>query len=114
MAKTRAPATLLTPEERRAASQMPVWVVWWELPDRSWEALCRSEQEAQAESKRRNDDHVVRTWGRCGISEPQMLLEWFERQVAAAGTADDHLAALRELLRRAAEDEPGAVIVRTW
>lgn len=115
MPRQRPPTAGLTPGERRAAAETAVWIAWWELPDKSWVALCRSREEAQAELRRRQEDHVVQTWGEAGVQDPQSLLEWFERQAGGMpGDAAEYLAAVREVLRRAGNGEPGAVTVRTW
>lgn len=108
--------TPLTPDERARAAQLPVWLVHWQLPDKDWEALCLSTEDAERLFRAKQDDHLLKSWGRVGKRDPQSLLAWFEGQARAAHLSrlDDHHRTVREVLRRSAAGEREAVVVRAW
>lgn len=119
MKRRKAPLTaagLLTPAEVEIVSVTPVWIVWWEEPERSWEAICLSEVEADTEFAARQLDHVIQRWGKAGRHGKQTLLEWFEghlRVIHPSG-ADDYTGTVRVVLKRLAAGQPGPITVRTW
>jgi hypothetical protein len=102
--------------ESQAAGATPVWVVWWEEPEKSWEALCLSPAEAEQEFAAREADHVLKHWGKVGKRDRQSLLEWLAGHLNGAppSSADDYLRPAKEVLRRVSVSETGPVIVRTW
>jgi len=51
--------TGLTTIEEETAGLTPVWVVWWEDPDKSWESLCLSLAESDREVEARHADHLI-------------------------------------------------------
>jgi hypothetical protein len=123
-APPRAGATLVGPgasdplaaDERARAATLRVWPVAWELPDKSWEALCLSSQEAERTHAAQCGNHLVSTWGAAQRSEPQQLLAWVDGKATASdktlrGQANQ---AAREALRRSAAGEPGPIVIRTW
>ena len=93
----------------------PVWVVWWEDPDRSWESVCLSEAEADREFAARSSDSQLASWGKVGRRDSQSLASWVEGHVAGdsarASEFGDHA---NEILGRIAAGEPGPVTIRTW
>ena len=92
----------------------PVWVVWWEDPDRSWESLCLSEAEADREFALRSADSTM-SWGKAGRRVCQSLAAWLAGHSAGASPEVEVLeAAAKEVLRRTAANEAGPVTVRTW
>lgn len=105
----------LTPAERARAETIPVWIVWWELPDKSWEAVCLSEEEAEGELRRRQEDHLIKSWGNAGKSPQQSLLQWLESNTRAGRSVDTgtYTDAAREVLQRIEAGVPGPIIVRT-
>lgn len=107
---------VLEPADRERAASAPVWIVWWEDPDRSWEAICLSAAEAEREYGARSADHVLRHWGKVGRGEQTTLLDWLEGhlRVVPRPSAADFTQPAQEVLRRLAGGEPGPVIVRTW
>ena len=110
------PGGPLTPEEKSRAAQLKVWPVWWQLPDKDWEALCLCADDAERLFAARQDDLLLKTWGRVGKREPQALLAWLEanaRAASGAGLEDGHRAA-RELLRRSETTEKEPLTLRTW
>ena len=109
-------ASLLSPDELRRAAETPVWILWWEDPERSWEAICLSESEAGKEFAARESDALLQSWGKAGKHDRQTLLEWFEGhlRVVHPSSADGSTAALREVLRKHAAGEAEPVTLRTW
>jgi hypothetical protein len=101
---------VILPHERQSASSTTVWIVWWEEPDRSWEAICLSEAECDREYSARSNDSRLGSWGKVGRLGPQTLLAWLEGHSSNDSCAES----VREVLRRAASDSSGPVIVRTW
>ncbi len=108
--------TALTSIEAQTAAVTPVWVVWWEEPDRSWESICMSLAECETEYETRQANHLIKHWGKVGKSDRQSLLEWFEShlRVVPPSCADDFINPVKEILRRVSVSESGPVIVRTW
>lgn len=107
----------LTAIEAEFAAAIPVWVVWWEDPERSWEAICLSQAEAEKEYESRQADHLLKSWGKVGRSGQQSLLQWLEGHLGAAapgGGADEFVNPAKEVLRRISAGETGSVILRTW
>lgn len=111
------PATgALTSMEAERARVTPVWVVWWEEPDKSWESICMSLAEFEQEFEARREDHVLKHWGKVGKMEPQSLLQWLEGHLRAApeSSANDFVNPAKEVLRRVSVGGSGPVIVSTW
>ena len=108
--------TALTLTETEAARATPVWVVWWEEPDRSWESICMSAAECEKEYAARQADHLIRHWGKVGKRDRQSLLEWLEGHLRAAPAsgANDFVDPAKEFLRRVSAGGSGAVVVRNW
>jgi hypothetical protein len=108
--------TLLSTIEIEAAGATPVWVVWWEEPERSWESICLSPEESQREYDARQADHLIKHWGKVGKSDRQSLLEWLEGHLrtASPGSANDFVNPVKEILKRVSARESGPVVVRTW
>ena len=108
--------TALTAIETETAGATPVWVVWWEEPDKSWELLCLTLAESETEYAARQADHLIQHWGTVGKREQQSLLAWLENHLRGdpSSCTDDFVNAAKEILRRAAAGESGPVIVRTW
>jgi hypothetical protein len=108
--------SVLSAIETQTARMTPVWVVWWEDPDRSWEALCLSFAECETEYALRHADPLVQHWGKVGKSGQQTLFAWLEShlQVNPSGGAEDYVNPAKEFLRRVAAGEPGPVLLRAW
>jgi hypothetical protein len=108
--------SVLTAVETQTAGVTPVWVVWWEDPDRSWEALCLSLAECETEYALRQADPLIQQWGRVGKSEQQTLLAWLDGHlhVIPSGGTEDFVNPAKEFLRRVAAGESGPVHLRTW
>jgi hypothetical protein len=102
--------------EVEVARVTPVWVVWWEDPDRSWESICMNLAEFEKEYEARQADHVIKHWGKVGKRDRQSLLEWLEchLRVVPASCANDFVNPAKEILRRVSVSGSGPVIVRTW
>jgi hypothetical protein len=100
----------------KSAAAASVWVVWWELPDKSWQAICLSQAESEKEYETRQSDHLLELWGKVGKNDPQTLLDWLENHLRTAHPvcADDFINPAKEVLRRLSAGEPGPVVVSTW
>jgi hypothetical protein len=110
------PADALTGEEARIASTTPVWIVWWEEPEKSWEAICVSESEADRLFAARASDPVLQRWGKTGRRDRQSLLEWLSGHLRTvhASSAGDYTEAAREVMKRRSEAGSEPVTIRTW
>jgi hypothetical protein len=110
------PADLLSPDELRRAADARVWIVWWEEPEKSWEAICLGAAEADRLFAARESDPTLRSWGKVGRRDPQSLLQWLEGHLQAvhASSAGDYADAAREVLGRLAADRPGPLVLRSW
>jgi hypothetical protein len=108
--------TLLNAIEIETAGATPVWVVWWEEPERSWESICLSPAECESEYETRQTDPLIKHWGKVGKRDRQSLLEWLEGHLRSAspGSESDFVNPVKEILRRVSRREPGPVVVRTW
>lgn len=106
----------LTPDEKARAAQLPVWLVWWQLPDKDWEALCLSSEVAEQLFRAKQDDHLLKTWGKIAKREPQTLLAWLEAATRGAHpyTLEDPHRTVREVLRRSDASARQPVIIKTW
>ena len=105
----------LTAIESETAGKTFVWVVWWEVPDKSWESLCLSLAESETEYAGRQSDHLLQHWGKVGKPEQQNLLMWLDNHLRAdPASAETFVNPAREILRRVAAGECGPVIVSTW
>lgn len=104
---------LLSPETRAAARQVYVWVISWELPDKSWEAVCSSEEIASAEFRTRKEDSLVSSWGSVQRHSPVTLEAWYDGHTEHnAFDASMYATAVQTLL---SPDAGGtSVVVRTW
>ena len=97
------------------AELTPVWVVWWEDPERSWESVCLSEEEADREFAARSADSLLASWGKVGRRDRQSLAAWIGGHVAVArDRAEEFRAHANEILRRVSAGESGPVTIRTW
>lgn len=108
-------AAILTPDEKARAAQVRVWTVLWQLPDKDWEAFCISADEAERLFRAKEEDHLLKRWGRVHKRDPQTLLAWYEDRVRgprSSGQEIDHRTA-REILRRADAGEREPVVIRT-
>lgn len=108
--------TLLTPDERARAAALSVWTVWWELPDKSWEAFCLDAGDAEKLLALKRDDHLVKSWGKAGMGARRTLLEWHDAATRGKKPPDggDERRTAREILRRAGAGERVPLVIRGW
>ncbi|HAV23800.1 MAG: hypothetical protein A3H45_01610 [Ignavibacteria bacterium RIFCSPLOWO2_02_FULL_55_14] len=103
----------LPAEDRRRSAGVQVWIVSWELPDKSWEAVCLSEEMAAAECQRRKNDSLVTSWGSVQCQGPMTLEAWYDGHTRHnSSDASTYVQALQDVLSPDSERSP--VIVRTW
>ena len=109
------PPDPLTPDEKARATTVQVWKVCWQLPDKDWDAYCLIADAAQRLYQVKQEDHLLKTWGRVVQRDPQTLLAWYEERSPWPGATveeDDHRIA-REILRRADAGVHEPLIIRT-
>jgi hypothetical protein len=106
----------LTPTEAASAAATPVWIVWWEDPDRSWEAICLSPEECEREYEARRSDALIEHWGKVGKRDSLTLLAWLEghRQHSSPVEIRELADRVREVLRKVLAGEAGPVVWRAW
>ena len=109
------PSTPLTPEEQARAAAVQIWMVYWQLPDKDWDAFCLSAEDAQRLFELKDADSLIRSWGHAGLRDPQTLLAWYEGRIEWPGSIreeNDHRIA-REILRRADAGQREPVVIKT-
>lgn len=106
----------LTPDEETRAGALSIWPIWWELPDKSWEALCLDANDANRLLALQQDDHRLKSWGKTGKGERRTLLEWHQGVTRGKKPSDigDQHRTVREVLRRADAGEREPLVIRTW
>jgi len=105
----------LTPEEKVRAATVQIWMVLWQLPDKDWDAFCLSADDAQRLFQAKQDDHLIKSWGRVFQRDPQTLLAWYEERTRSPDSSvrEDDSRTAREILRRAETGVREPIIIRT-
>ncbi len=114
--KKHDPRKLLSESVMLAAEQTTVWIVDWELPDKSWEALCVSPDAAQRLWEEKRNDHVITSWGAATLRGEKVLFQWFVEQIQSSHPAeyDKFVTVVDNVLRERSAPAPQPVVVRTW
>lgn len=94
---------------------LQVWVVSWELPDKSWEAICLSEATADSMLREKEADSLIAKWGNAKRLGPSSLLEWYSSHVHPSSTDVQACAdVVTQVLKQSEESTQEPVVLRTW